>query len=266
MRALWIAISGVAMILAQPVSCPRSSVRLATFNIEDFPRDDRQVNAAFTEIRRLGAAAIAVQEITRPEAFADAAVRELGPSWRTVTSTGPDNHRLGLLYDTDRVVLLSARTRDETRVTPGSKPILEARIRTDGREIRLLVVHLKAGGAALAPVRALQLAALDAVVAEGGQVVVLGDFNTTTDTDRTAVRALADRTGLGWATERLACTAYWDPGDGCAGTALDHVLTRGTATVEAAGGCAETGCWPVGRCPTWAREVSDHCPVTLDLR
>lgn len=264
MRTIALAVLGLAAaILAPPMSC-RPMVRLATFNIEDFPKDDRQVAGAFAEIRRLGVPIVAVQEITRPQTLAEAALRELGPSWRTVTSTG-DHHRLGLVYDSDRVALRSVRVRDETRVIPGAKPTLEAQVRVGGRDVRLLVVHFKAGGAEQAPVRALQLAALGRLIAEGGDVVVLGDFNATTDADRTAIREIAAQTGLQWATEGLACTAYWLPDGSCTGAALDHVLTRRVSPVAVQGPCAET-CTPVGRCPLWHREVSDHCPITVELR
>lgn len=253
----------VAMF-ALPEPCERPPARLATFNIENFPRSDRQVERAFAEIGRTGAAVVGVQEVTDPGAFAAAARRELGPAWVALTTAG-DHHRLGLLVDTSRATLHRARARDETRVTPGAKPTLEAWVRIGGAPLRVLVVHLKAGPDPDG-VRVRQVEAVAGLVAEDpGEVVVLGDFNTRAPADRAALDELAARSGLEWTTRGLACTAFWDEPDGCRGAALDQVLAPPGAKVRAAGPCAD-GCPPPGRCPTWRDEVSDHCPLVVEPR
>jgi hypothetical protein len=48
--------------------------------------------------------------------------------------------------------------------------------------------------------------------------------------------------------------------------ALDHVFTREAPdAIDARGPCEEIGCAPGDRCPAFHREVSDHCPITIDL-
>ena len=84
--------------------------------------------------------------------------------------------------------------------------------------------------------------------------------------DRATLRELALRTHLEWASEHLECTSYWNRSDGCRGAALDHVFRRERPrSVDARGPCESIGCSPGDRCPAFHREVSDHCPVTIDL-
>lgn len=262
------ALGFAAILLARPRCLPPREPAVATFNVENFPQSERQIAGAFAEIREMGVAAVAMQEITDPDALRAAVRSELGPVWGVAISEGDDLQRLALIYDRQRFAPVSARTRDETRVKPRAKPILEVRLQSVASERiwRLLVVHLKAGGAEHAPTRAQQLAALGAVVAEGtavgDRVVLLGDFNTTTTEDRDALRRLAVRTGLHWTSESLGCTSYWERTDGCRGSALDHVLTSdGGGSTAVGGACATEGCDPSDRCPLWRREISDHCPV-----
>jgi endonuclease/exonuclease/phosphatase family metal-dependent hydrolase len=143
------------------------------------------------------------------------------------------------------------------------------RRRDGGRALRLFVVHLKAGGD-FAHVRREQLRRLAPIVLAAVEtyddVVLLGDFNATGEEDRRTLAELARATRLVWASEALACTSYWNRRDGCRGVALDHVLTvRRPDDVSARGPCESVGCDPGDRCPTFHREVSDHCPVTADL-
>lgn len=244
--------------------------RIATFNIRDFPRDARQIEGAFEIIDQLDAPIVAVQEITDPPAFARAASERLGPHHRFVHHEGRALHYLGVLYDSEALTLAHARTHDETRVTPNAKPVLEVRLRrAEGRAIRVFVVHLKAGGA-YADVRREQLRQLAAIVAPvvestWDEIFVLGDFNATGPDDRAALALFARTTRLEWASEALECTSYWDRSDGCRGSALDHVfLRRSPRSVRARGPCEEIGCAPADECPLFHRDVSDHCPVTID--
>ncbi|MBA3541607.1 MAG: endonuclease/exonuclease/phosphatase family protein [Deltaproteobacteria bacterium] len=133
--------------------------------------------------------------------------------------------------------------------------------------MRVLVVHLKAGGDGR-DIRARQYAALATVVRavqhSGERIVLLGDFNATADDDRKDLARLAALTGLRWATEPLACSAFWSRDDGCPRSRLDHVLTWAPPRrVEAAGACATEGCDWQDRCPLYAEQVSDHCPVVV---
>ena len=93
---------------------------------------------------------------------------------------------------------------------------------------------------------------------------MLGDYNATGDADRARLAGLADRTHLVWATEPLACSAFWSREEGCYRSRLDHVLmTARPRHVEARGGCATHGCEMEASCPRYYSEVSDHCPVVV---
>jgi endonuclease/exonuclease/phosphatase family metal-dependent hydrolase len=247
---------------------------VATFNIELFPKSDDQIEGAFDEIAGLGADAIAVQEILDPGVFAEAANRRLGPSWHFVSvETMPPRSRfrvhVGVLYDGDALSLVSEEVHEETRLGGRHKPTLEVRLqpKAGGDVVQIFVVHFKSGADGR-EVRHEQLDALGDLLIEarrahpGERAIVMGDFNATEDGDRADLARLAERTGLDWATEELACSAFWRRDDGCFTSRLDHVLTWAPpAEVTAHGACAD-GCEVRDRCPVYSDEVSDHCPVT----
>ncbi|MCC7535978.1 MAG: endonuclease/exonuclease/phosphatase family protein [Deltaproteobacteria bacterium] len=269
-----------ALALATPLDeCSiGGGTRIASFNIEHFPKNDRQVAGAFAAIAELQAPVVGVQEITDPARFAREARARLGDSWRFVAARNGNDHKVGVLFDSARMTLLSAREHTGTIVVKGAKPVLEARLVAreeqqaaeddPSRVVRLFVVHLKSG-ADNHGVRARQLRALTIILAasrdSGERIVVVGDFNATQDEDRRAISELAERTELVWASEGLGCTCYWARRDGCLASALDHVLTSVPADVEARGPCETEGCDPQGRCPVFHSEVSDHCPLTADV-
>jgi endonuclease/exonuclease/phosphatase family metal-dependent hydrolase len=173
-----------------------------------------------------------------------------------------------VLFDAQRWTLLSVHAHDDTRLEAGRhKPVLEVRLRRGSVIVVVLVVHLKA----LADgrdIRARQLVALARVIARvqqpGEHVVVLGDFNATAAADRADLARLATQTGLVWASEPLACTAFWDRDDGCPRSRLDHVLMwERPREIRAAGACATHGCDWEPSCPIYSEHVSDHCPVVV---
>jgi endonuclease/exonuclease/phosphatase family metal-dependent hydrolase len=243
---------------------------LGTFNIEDYPRSDRQEQGALDLIRDLRLQAVALQEITQPLRLQRAARERLGKRWRFVYPVVGPTHRTGVLFDEDVLRLVSTRVHHETELDGGGKPTFEVRLRPrQGPIARLLVVHLKAGGDGVER-RARQLLALEPVlrqaVASGERVVLLGDFNATSLDDRRGIAALAAATGLHWASEGLACTSYWNRNDGCVGSPLDHILSPAPPRhIAARGPCETEGCARRDRCPVFHREISDHCPVTIEL-
>jgi endonuclease/exonuclease/phosphatase family metal-dependent hydrolase len=252
-------------------------LRFATFNIEDFPKNARQVAGAFDEIRRLDASFVGVQEIGDPELFAAQARERLGDAWQFAhINSGPLAHRsshpahhLGVVFDTRVWTFVSMAAHDETRLELGRhKPTLEVRLRDRaGDAVRVLVVHLKAGGDGR-DIRARQYEALAKILSDvkrwGERVVLLGDFNATNAADRADLEVLARDTGMVWATRDLACSAFWSRDDGCPTSRLDHVLTWSPPSkVEAAGACETDGCEWHDRCPLYAEQVSDHCPVVV---
>lgn len=262
----------LALLLAW-VWLPRSpQVVVATFNIENFPRDELQITGALDAIEATGAPVVALQEIVRPDVLRRVVSERLGASWRFVTyDSDPGYHRLGVLFDSERYALDYARVHEAPRVISGGRPVVEARlVPPSGRPLRVFVVHLKAGSRNHA-VRRQQLAALAPLVTGGAgddELIVLGDFNTSTPEDDAAMADFIAQTQLRWSSSSLACTALFPDrrGErGCRGTALDHVLTRRPAQVTARGPCETDGCTPGDRCPLFTREISDHCPVTAAL-
>ena len=242
-------------------------LEIVTFNIENFPKSTKQIVGAFEEIKRLDAPIVAVQEITNTEVFISAAQRRLGPQWRfEFVETGSVlDHRIGVLYDSARVKHVKTRVHDETKLGGQYKPVLDVEFVHAGRHVRVLVVHFKAGGENH-PVRRRQYAALKKVLArvkrDGMPIVLLGDFNATGDADREDL----SRVDLTWLTQPLECSAFWSRDDGCPRSRLDHVLSTERALhVRAAGGCAESGCGWQDSCPLYATEVSDHCPVLVEI-
>lgn len=246
---------------------PASGSRFATFNIENYPKSPRQVEGAFDHLRALDAGAIGLQEITDPAAFDRTARERLGASWRTVFSDHPEQ-RVGVLYDTRAFTVVGSAMHRQTELYEGAKPALEVQLRaSDGRVTRMFVVHLKARGDG-GPVRKRQLDALAPVVrdarATGDEVIVVGDFNATGPDDLVAIRGFASASELDVATEDVPCTSYWNRSDGCLGQPLDHMLTSWSADARAEGACRTHGCAMRTECPSFHRDVSDHCPVVVD--
>jgi len=272
-RTVVIGILGVAALVAvRPCREEPVRWRAATFNIEHFPKDQRQVDGAFAEMATLDAGIIAVQEITDTELFAVTARRRLGADWQFVPEHPPDgqfDHQLGVLFDRRAYTFVGRRLHDGTRLLGRHKPTLdvELRDRATGEALHVLVIHFKSGGESH-PIRRRQYAALGAIVAEvrraGAPVIVLGDFNATGEADRADLAQLASTTGTTWATESLACSAFWDRLDTCPTSRLDHVLTTvPPVDTRAAGACATVGCDTQDRCPLYEEHVSDHCPVVV---
>jgi len=246
----------------------RAELRVATFNIEDFPKDARQVDGAFAEIAATGASIIAVQEIGDAELMERVARERLGGSWQFVyADTGARAHDIGVLYDGDLWTVRGVAVHDETRLGGRHKPALEVRLAHGSDDLAVFVVHLKSGGDSHA-IRTRQLAALAPVLrAASGPLVLLGDFNATGPDDRADIAALARSAGLQWASEPLACTAFWSREDGCPRSQLDHVLsTHAPDAIEARGACATEGCDWQASCPLYTEQVSDHCPVVASYR
>lgn len=241
-------------------------LRVGSFNIENFPHSPGQVRGAFAAMAELELDAVALQEITDPAVARRAAAEHLGDSWRAVFCETCPEHRLAVLYDSDRLELVDTVEHPQTVLYRGARPALE--VRFDG--LRIIAVHLKAGGDGAA-MRERQLRALRPIVSHarrsGDRVVLLGDFNSTGDADRAAIAELAAATRMTWASRELDCTCYWQRRESCFAAVLDQVLTSAApAGVRVGGACAEVGCEPGDSCPRYKREISDHCPIRVDVR
>jgi len=270
----WVAALAMTVPLLVCRGGRREPLRFATFNIEDFPKDRRQIDGAFAEIKALEAGFVAVQEIGDPELFLREARRRLGGRWdfahhdtRPIGETRRGHH-IGVLYDSMRWQLIGTRVHEATRLERGRhKPVLEVRLQSGDVIVRVLVLHLKSGSDGR-DVRARQLTALATIVREvqrsGERVIVMGDFNTTELGDREDLERLAKDTGLVWASESLACSAFWARSDGCPRSRLDHVLMWAKpAQIRATGACATEGCDWQASCPVYTQHISDHCPVVV---
>jgi hypothetical protein len=135
--------------------------RVATFNIENFPKHTCQEAGAFATLASLGVSAIAVQEIVDTQTFASAAATRLGDIWRVTFATTSSQQRVAVLYDSVRLSLRSTHSWHEVATYSGAKPMFEARF-----------IELQRG-------EALEL---------------LGDFNATGEGDRRNIAALAAAT------------------------------------------------------------------------
>jgi endonuclease/exonuclease/phosphatase family metal-dependent hydrolase len=270
-RWLWIilliaSIGGALFFMCQAPP----SLTVGTFNIQNYPKSERQPANALELVDSLGLDALGVQEITRPHHFEKAVHLHLGPQWTVLFADQDVRHRVGLIFDDEVFELIETRTHRQTAVTRGSRATFEVRLRTTNplakRTMRIFVVHLKAGGDGT-EIRRDQLRRLRPIVkdavASGDEVVLLGDFNTTGASDRREVQALADAAELHWTSEDLLCTSYWNRPYDCPTTPLDHILATSQAqSVDAAGACETVGCDAEGTCPVYVKRVSDHCPVS----
>ena len=244
------------------------AITVATFNIEEFPRSDAQVEGAFEAMAETEASIVALQEITDPGAFRRAAHRRLGDHWRARFPEEAPEMRPGLLFDTDRFSLDATHTHGETVVYDGARPVFEAEMTSVyGTRLELFVLHFKAGSDGL-PVRREQIGALDAILDDhrdpDRRTLVLGDFNSTEPADRQMLATLADEHPLRWRSRQTGCTGYWIPEETCESFRLDHILADGVVTrAVARGPCESPGCDPGAQCPVFHRRVSDHCPVVV---
>jgi len=250
-----------------------SATRFASFNIEFFPKDQRQVHESFALIGELGASAVGLQEITDTDRFSLEAKRRLGDSWEFVfeapaaAHTKPTLH-IGVLYNTEVFQLERVRTRKETQIDERTQATLQVELlqRRSGKSVTMLVVHFKAMPEGRQQ-RVQQYAGriVEDLQSRGHNLVIMGDFNATDEADRASLKSLSDAAGLVWATEQLPCSAFWERAEDCPTSRLDHILSwKAPAEVVAKGGC-ELGCDTQNSCPLYRREVSDHCPVLLEM-
>jgi endonuclease/exonuclease/phosphatase family metal-dependent hydrolase len=271
---LALAVLGVGVrVLCHSEPPPPGPLRIATFNIEDFPKDGRQITGAFGELGKLGASIVGVQEIMNPRLFDREMRKRLGSDWQVVFEPFVElgYRHLGVMFDRRVFSFISTTMHEGTRLNRQHKAVLEVRLRplAGGAVVRMLVVHLKAGsdGREIRARQHVELARIvKGVTGSGDRVVVLGDFNATHEQlDRADIAALAKTTDLVWTTEPLACSAFWDREDGCPSSRLDHIVAWKSGKVTNAGACATEGCDWKDSCPLYADQVSDHCPVILEL-
>jgi len=266
----------------------QSRLRIATWNMRNFPDAEQDRDRLSRTLRELEADVLAFQEIRDAHALS-----ELVPELTVHVSHhgGRGGQAVALAYDAHIVTLIDGPHEDEHLTLGGRvRPALHAYLRVgkDGPDFHVVVVHLKAKPEGLDD-RRRQWSALALLVqrlsATDEDVLVLGDFNVTGGADRNAERELVEAeqvlgaTGLARIPTHGGCSAYWD------GTrrdrwqepslldlmwtrALAEALHSGSVTTPASH-CARHGCQPFGSTDTYPEldfvRGSDHCPVVLDL-
>jgi endonuclease/exonuclease/phosphatase family metal-dependent hydrolase len=278
----------LALLLRCCVGCRPDPLRVGTYNIRRFGVEPTDVDALTSVIERSKADVLAVQEIQSEEKARELA-RRLSTASRTMELKlsrcgGRSEMHVGFIYDRVRVRLLD--TTEYPELDPaggghcdGDRPGLVASFeRADGRRFELLVFHLAAGGEAERVAqrkeqwrRAHRIAKLAKV-----PIAILGDANSTGYLDdrqgeRTFIDGEASKAGMEVVTSPLRCSEYFQPHPpALKPSLLDHVvatpqLVRG-GSIQVHGYCAELACRPAESPPREFTTVSDHCPVTFDLR
>lgn len=243
-------------------------VRVATFNVENYPKHDVQRKMVPQAIGKLEVPIVALQEVVDTRRFEADVQKELGNQWVLAASSQGPSQKLAVLYDSTQAQLLSQRDYSEPILHPRGRPAFETRFQVGDHVVRVLDLHLKSGGKFYA-LRAAQwwalLPIIERGVESGEEFLVLGDFNATGWPDRIMLFGLSLWTGTNWLSRGVECSHYWSRGDDCVTTTLDHALTTSSGTARAYGACETVGCQSSDRCPTWVDEVSDHCPVVFDF-
>lgn len=282
----------LALVLLAPLAlCPRPTrVVLGSFNIRMFPNPDTDLDQVVRAIVELDADAFAVQEIVDPLAFQtvlDRASASAGRHYQVALETAlcprrRGNIHVGVVHDRDKLTLLESRLLGEFTCPKGQPSGMLALLRaTDGRRLALASVHFTAGDArAQREERAAQwtwlAAALPDLHAElDAPVLVAGDFNSTGylvehDPERRFIDNLVARHDLQLPTASLACSMYWKPKTPhYEPSLLDHFLAPRELALgepEALGMCAELACAPQKDRPAAWQNISDHCPIRIELR
>jgi endonuclease/exonuclease/phosphatase family metal-dependent hydrolase len=290
-----------------PPPVPVGHLRVATWNLRNFPLDEREGDPEFgfarqtnicdlsEALRGIDADVIGFAEIRDARRFPPILRRAAGErSYRVVLSRhgGRWGQRLAIAWD-DRVLEAVGDPIEvrEVAVEEDLRPGLALRLRSrvdPGLELVVLQVHLKSSPTGHAVRIEQHRAIVDWVqrwsedAGEPG-LVVMGDFNTTgsehgvVEEELEAVDRRYRRVGLRRLANATGCTEYWEGGGEPDGiqlpSLLDHVWERGLGgeSLDARSWlhCARAACLPLVSRPGeedgtfW--DVSDHCPVTVDL-
>ncbi len=247
---------------------------------------------------------IAVQEImNKPAAnkqlkvIAKGLNAELGGDWQVSTqSCGYKNaQRIGFLWDANRVMLsetgslwhFNARATSSDNPCEGGRrrPGHYARVQVSGGgvDFHLISVHLKSGASEYdQDSRRTALSRIPDAVAQlfqnDSDIIILGDFNTMghggAGSAKSEIVELQNTLGAQtppWRHVQVepACTEYYQGKGGW----LDHVMATSAMTeiadrtARVTGYCAVAGCsrLPRNRMPRAYHELSDHCPIVVNL-
>lgn len=239
---------------------------------------------------------LALEEIlthARAKAALDTVLQRMndlsGGDWRAEISPCPGDRsqHQGFVFDASRTSASRLRNfdwreRDHCNMT--RRPAFVGRFAlASGLDVDLAAVHAKSGvdgesydtrKEALGQLR--RLAESRTSETGDGDVVVLGDFNTMGSDDRktdaTAEIAELDAHAKAGGFRRIRSDLFCSEYSRGEGGLLDHVLvssamTEGKATSRAtiSGYCAALRCRPTSTMPRAYTELSDHCPLVVEL-
>ncbi|MBX3227280.1 MAG: endonuclease/exonuclease/phosphatase family protein [Labilithrix sp.] len=285
-----VALGIVSSLVLRGGGCFERPLRVGTFNVRELGKAPTNMDRLAELVASTGSDVLALQEVMRVGAAADLAKRlEVRTGRRFVHAVsqcgGRSEMRVGYLYDAARVTLISTTEYPELAPEPGGRcgterSGLAAKLeRRDGRApFQLLTVHFVMGGDQVAKRREQWRKAhvIAAKLGEESPVAILGDANSTgflddDEGERTFILDEAKKADLDVLTTDAKCTEYWRPKRGAPLTPslLDHVVAtprlvrRGSVKVH--GFCADLRCRATATDPPDFTNVSDHCPVTIDL-
>lgn len=234
---------------------------------------------------------MAFQEIINAPLF-ERLLADFLPNHRVIMTEcgGTADQKIALAYN-EKVFRLERyeeewRVALSTRCNFGLRPALVTWLRhkPTRKKIAVVIVHLKAGsGDRNRATRKEQHEVLKSVLDDihsnhADEVVVLGDFNTTSFFEQTPGAAqfesFLDANKLTNTTAKVGCTSFWqgDRSDGQMWPShLDHILHRGSARITNQKTLAHCN---ISRCSPTPQEqlgdsfsgVSDHCPIQVQVK
>ncbi len=274
--------------------------RITTYNVRFFGREPTNIERLAQVVAAAEPTVFALQELVDNRALHSllSELARTGHRYEAVTAQcgGRSGLRVAFVYDTSRVGWEQTREYPGLEVTQdgsctdGDRAALAGtfyRLNSRGMQqekITLVTVHLAAFATdeRVAQRRAQWkkvFAIVDHLKQEvGGSVMVLGDTNSTgwlTDThgERSYIVEQASQHQLQVQTAGLLCSEYYmDESKVLVPSLLDHILAPqnlvNPASVRVHGYCAEQQCRALGQTtpPLEYRTVSDHCPVSVELR
>ncbi len=251
-----------------------TTLDLAAWNIENFPKSPRAVALAADVITSLDLDLIVVEEVASVDAWDE--LLALLPEHDGVLSshryTATSYQKIGLIY---RSGLVTVGTPELLFIADGyafPRPPFKVHVDAAGYDVDLIGVHLKAGGAPddgdrrAAAARILDVYLADQIASGGeDEVIVLGDYNEVITSpegrDRLAPLLAPERYRL---RTRAAAEAGGYSFVPTPGRVIDHLLT--TAGLE-----AELGELPAiiprldTQVPRYDADLTDHVPVVLSM-
>lgn len=240
---------------------PKSSLRIASWNVRNFPLDERPQDRDLGYSRRtnicdfetvlggLDADLLGLQEVTDIRRFQPILRRACGERTMEVrysSGGGRFGQHLAFAWDGSKLELVGQPIEiTEVVFEPGMRPAFAGYFRSrrsSGLDFSLVVVHLESGSRNFGDRRRQnrEIASwVERRIEETGDpdVIVLGDFNTSgsprggVEGELQSVDAILGRAGLVRLPNALGCSSYWEGSGGRDGTQeaslLDHVFIGG---------------------------------------